>query len=647
MNARTILLFLVAGTAMAQRRQGGYDYRAAAATVEDLVMQKDFDGALELVQSALNRCPEDAAGRTCRAHIAFTYGYVFASRGDQESLRKAAQYYEIVLKEDPRNPQAYVGLADVSRRRGQLTDAAKYFQAAADASPKDDAKAPLLLAAAEARREAKEYGAAVDYYRSALDAGAVSAAPRLVSLLRAWGDSDTRLVFGIANDLRKRGALSAASDAYEIVIARHRDSLASEALVAWTEARAAAGTLDADALANLPPTEEWSSRFLRALNRTVRGGTWAFSWSEMDTQLARYTAVAAAKAVADTLVERGEQRKALELLSAAVEPAPMPIEQEHIAELSWRPVIYLDVALQMARLATALKDEERFRRIESSLFHEKATAYQEKNAAAIQRMHTVLGTIYTERGEWKPKPGNGYTNATFQLSAALRIAAEREKQEGTVQPLPHLHEWLARSYREQNDLERARREELDAARDYLDLDALSQANASIARAVSESAPPDETINKTADALRKIVAYRTAIPTLQSTASVAPPDWSAAGLDGRFVERQKFKTYADLAGRAQTLGESAKAEELSVRAFDAGANQKLTSTDDALRAIRVQRVIEQKPPSKEQTTGTVDYKTQQVAPETLEVSPEVKEKYATVSPVLTKAKTRAATEKKDQ
>jgi tetratricopeptide (TPR) repeat protein len=576
MNARALLLFFVVATAFAQEhdRPLAFDYRVVTMQIESLVHQKKFDAAREHVLRSLRQCPAEAAGRECRAHLLFASGYVYASRGDAESLPKAAQEYEGVLREDPQNPQALAALAEVFR------------------------------AAGEAQRGEKQYSAAIDFYQKALETGALSAAPRLVSLLRT-SDTSTAKISEIASNLRNRGMLSVAAEAYGIAFQREPND---EALAGWAESRALVGTLTADAL---PVPINWSSPYFKGLTKMVREGTWSFAWQDFRSTLQQYAAVTAAKAVADTLVERGEKKRALELLSAALEHTPRPAEQELYEETRWRPIIFLDIALQIARLATALKDKEKFGELEALLFDEKAEAYRSDNAASIQRMHTVLSTIYIERGEVTPEPDNPYANATFQLRSALFTAEQRETDEGIIQPLPHLHEWLARAYREQNDPALARIEELAAAEDYLDLDALSRAKASIDRARDAGAP--QSVREKATALENIVEYRTMIPTLRTTLNVSPPNWSSVVLDAAFIERQKFKSYADLAGRAQSTGETAKAQEFSARAIEAGANQKLTGTDDALRAIRVQRAMEQKPLEKETTIGTVDYKKLEVKP----------------------------------
>jgi len=200
-------------------------------------------------------------------------------------------------------------------------------------------------------------------------------------------------------------------------------------------------------------------------------------------------------------------------------------------------------------------------------------------------MHTVLGTIYAERGEWKVKAGNPYTNATFQLEKALETAALRQEKQPSLQPLPYLRTTLAEGYRIQDDQAAARKQEIAAAKDYLDLDSIDSAQASLRRAAAAQPTPEE--KQSIDALQAITNYRSVI---QKGTSTADPWKSPATLklDDDFVSRQKFKTYSDLGLRAQQLGKEKQAETYFDAAIVAVQEQKVVPKSDASRIQQLEK-----------------------------------------------------------
>jgi tetratricopeptide (TPR) repeat protein len=599
----SLAVFLAATTVLVA---DPFDYKAAAVDAA-----KQFDSAEKAVAASLSRCATSAEPDECVGYLQFTLGYVLVSRDDAASLPRAEAAYGDAAKAFAKNAQLRANLAAVLLREGKIDAAAKAFEMSATLDQRNAAS--RYLAAADAFRLAGVEWQALPLYRKAIDAGSPEAASALVSMMAGWiehagssaeRDSRIRQTFDIGRDLRTRGALGTAAEAFETVMTYHTQmpAIASEALAAWTEARAGSRTLSASALARLP--SDWSSPFLQGLTETVKRGKWAFADGSRTSQFERYASAAAAKAVADNLLARGNKASALALYTRAMDESPIPKQQDSIPELKSLPVVFLDAAVQIARITTATGDKATFAKVEHRLFDAKMEAYQSNNRAAVQRMHTVLGTIYAERGTWTS--ANPLTNATFQLSHALSTAKQREKDEGILQPLPYLHETLAKSYRVQNRLSEASSEDLAAARDYLDVDALGPARAALNRAEARSSGPGHPVSfpnsESYETLESILDYREGVPTVDWKKNFSLPKWTDSSAarttveNPEFLARQQFKTLADLSSAARRKGDSEAAEAFSAGAFEAVKGQKTYGTADSLRLIDIKTADPKKPQS---------------------------------------------------
>jgi tetratricopeptide (TPR) repeat protein len=598
-----------------------FDYKAAAANAEKLVAAKQFDAAEKAVTDALSRCAASATSDQCTGYLKFTLGFVLVSRDDAASLPRAEAAYGDAAKVFEDNAQLRANLAAVLLREGKTEAAVQAFEMSAKLDERNAGS--RYVAAAEAFRLAGMEWQALPLYQKAIEAGSADAASALVSMMAGWiehaaspaeRDSRIKQTLAIGRGLRSRGALGTAAEAFETVMSYHAEdaALASEALAAWTEARAASRTLSASTLDRLP--SDWSSPFRQGLTDTIKTGKWAFADGFRNT-FERYASAAAAAAVANNILARGDKANALALYTDAMNKSPMPRQQDSIAELKSLPVVFLDAAVQIARITTATGDKAKFADVERRLFEQKMEAYQSNNLAAVQRMHTVLGTIYAERGTWTS--ANPLTNATFQLSHALSTAKQREKNEGILQPLPYLHETLAKSYRAQNRLSDASEEDLAAARDYLDVDALASARTALKRV---KVSPAESSSKSYQTLVSILDYRDKLPTVDWKKDFSLPKWTDSSatpvLDSAFLARQQFKTLADLSTAAKRKGDTEAAEAFSAGAFEAVKGQKTYGTADSLRIIDIKTADPKKPIEPERW----EYLLEQKDPKSLQLLP---------------------------
>ena len=539
-----------------------FDYKAVASQAEAQVAANDFAGAERTVKDGIQHCDEAPNLDECRAYLQFTFGYVMASQSDTTSLRRAEEAYAAAAQFFSTNAELLTNLGDVQLRLGKNDDAAKAFEKAA--SQDAAGAAARFLSAAESFRAAGDADHAIAFYRKAVEKGSAKAASGLVSLGRRIEET-----LEIGRDLRRRGFTDAAIRAFETVMAQHERApeAAADAAVAWAEARANTGTMSAAAFERLPAG--WTLPFLASVADAIRG-KWTFSFVNAPPPFVRYAASAVGKSAADALLVAGERAKAYALYDRAMTEGFLPREQEQIAELKGLPVVYLDAAVQMARISTADGDKAKFSKVEQRLFSDPR-AYESQNWTAVQRMHTVLGTIYAERNQWTSD--NPRTNATFQLTQAIDAAKRREEIEHVVQPLPYLHETLANGYRSQGNADLAAKEDLAAARDYLDVDALQAAGKVLSR--TKPATNDPVVVDTYNKLTAIVDYRSGLTKIDW--KTTPPEQVFATqatpvLDADFLARQRFKTLADLSGIAKKKGDPDAAKAFS---------------DDATKALQTQ------------------------------------------------------------
>ncbi|HEX8152169.1 MAG TPA: hypothetical protein VF698_03540 [Thermoanaerobaculia bacterium] len=502
MNAVIALVVLLAAT----------DYRAVVQQAEELVAAKSHAKAVELLAAQLKTCEAGDAGKPCRAHVYFALGYVYGAMGDGASLERAVRSYGYMLREYPGHAAALANRAALQAQRGQTADAATTYEEAATGAANKALAAEYWLAAAEQLRGVDSgrglaYERIIANYRRAVASGSADAPERLISLMSSWianaaSPDEARSRIGITletlDEQAARGEVSIVIDGYVAIMSQHAvaPSAAMHALAGWIEIRAATHSLTPAALAELP--KAWNAPLLRGMVATIESGKWTFD-ANLTSVLDRRAAAIVGHTTGDRLIAAKNLKGAHELYVAALDAAPVPAEQDSDRSFNTRPVPFFDLALQLARMATFQKDEALFREVEKRLFESKFQAYRTRNVAAAQRLHTILGTLYVERGTWT---GSGYANAKFQLARAIESAEQLGRESGRVQPLPQLRTWLAEAHRKNGDGEQARRQELIAAQEYMSLHALKPARQSLARARTDATPEQlasiERLEKIAD-----------------------------------------------------------------------------------------------------------------------------------------------------
>ncbi|HKO55675.1 MAG TPA: hypothetical protein VJ276_07325, partial [Thermoanaerobaculia bacterium] len=150
--------------------------------------------------------------------------------------------------------------------------------------------------------------------------------------------------------------------------------------------------------------------------------------------------------------------------------------------------------------------------------------------------------------------------------------------------IPHLYEWVVTGYLASDRKDDARDAAVGAARDYLEVDALAEAERmlQVAKGIESQDAPAVVAMRT---LESIIAGRR-----EGNVNGAA-NWTATQLlDAAFIARQKFKLFADT---AQAAGDDAVAQRYSAAALDAVAQQNfLTGVADEIRLSHVRRAIEQ-------------------------------------------------------
>jgi hypothetical protein len=319
--------------------------------------------------------------------------------------------------------------------------------------------------------------------------------------------------------------------------------------------------------------------------------------------------------------------RAIAVYELALQVAPH-FDEYASSELRDKPMVILDIAQELASLyhrysqaggGAKFSDlEERFANVENMLFMDKMGAYRANDFPNIQRLHTVLGLIYAERGRWQ---SGGAKNAIFQLEHALQIADRRSREKGS-QPLPHLQEALAKGYTAVGRTGDSYRMHCNAAMGYLDLDDPKRSSSILDTVYALNYIPTETENNKCQAIRRITDVRMKMASLQadgftdraqSLLEDSPElqskysEYAESGLDSSFVKRQQFKVYSDLSARASRYADSSAASLYHKAAVSSiGKDVKLTSSGDVERLERAV-VVQEKLKAQATTSQTKDSK----------------------------------------
>jgi len=495
----------------------------------------NFEAARASLERSLAQCGAGAQSRECRVLYASGLGAMLQRRAAVESesrdtlYRQAIGYYDRILQEVPNESEALYGKALAYRGLGPQEWMERFF---VQAPTLDPARSALYLTfKGDYYATARRWTEAADAYRAAIqrdpdDDGARSG---LIDALEALGVSSKPELLRLAKDWELRYSSSSA-DAYRTVLTLSfaaggtRDSVADAAMVGLVRLQArdrlAVGAFPEPVSATWTPVREIRGFLTTASTQTA---PWWRESAERTNALAQ-AALAGGRAASGT-------------------------PNYELAEKLWREgvgfaprltAVSLDLQRQLALLYSTQKrldpDGKKFDALEQDIFSEKMGALAVGDLEAAQRYHTTLGLIYLERGVWRGQ--QAARGAEQQFTWALDKADERNQRQGFYQPLPEIRMLLAHHFDSVGSRSLAARRYGEAARAFLDLDALEDADTAMRRAAALG-------SQTTDAMRAL-GLRSALARGDAGACGEQSLSSLSGGDRTFALRQRFKLLADCA-----------------------------------------------------------------------------------------------------
>ena len=495
----------------------------------------NFAAARSSLEQSLAQCGTAAQNRECRVLYASGLGSLLQRQAavEQESrdtlYTRAVGYYDRILQEVPNDPEALYGKALAYRGLGPHEWMESFF---VQAPTLDLARSALYLTfKGDYYATARRWAEAADAYRAAVqrdpdDDGARSG---LIDALEALGLSSKPELLRLAKDWELRYSSSAA-DAYRTVLTLSfapggaRDSVADAAMVGLVRLQSR-NRLSVGAVPERVSTTWTPVREIRGFLTTA------------STQTAPWWR------------ESAERTNALAQAALAGGRAASGAPNYALAEKLWREgvgfaprlsAISLDLQRQLALLYSNQRsldpDGKKFDALEQDIFSEKMGALAVGDLEAAQRYHTTLGLIYLERGVWRGQ--QAARGAEQQFTWALDKADERFQRQGFYQPLPEIRMLLAHHFDSIGSKSLAARRYSEAARGFLDLDDLEDADSAMRRGTVLG---DQTTDVT-----RVLGLRSALARGDADACGAQRLASLSGNDRAFVTRQRFKLRADCA-----------------------------------------------------------------------------------------------------
>ena len=535
----------------------------AVATAMQLQDSGKWTEGRDLLAAQLDNCASATEPRPCRVLLTRALGYTYQHQAQRDVaqrlalLSQAVAYYQGALQEDSSDGTIVANLALAYRTLGRGADLEHLLRAAIERGGGDVGFYWLLLGDHYERRRA--WDSALRAYRGAIAAAPGDEAPRrrLVDLYRRLPRDSVAGLYGLVSqgsDWEARFP-DASARAYELVIQTADSTTSVQACQRWVLLLANTQLLTVERLDAVD--RAWLASDVRELKAFMSDPQLVPTGALWQTGDRREARGRLSLALGRRWLAAGDPRKAEQYWQLGMEAANGPPAAP----------VSLDLAIETAALyqrhpsldsSGARRDSSgpKFRRIERSLFEEKGRAYELADQEAIQRLHTVLGLIYTQRGVWKsPTP---WTNAAYQLEHALATARARDSVSGSYQPLPQLRSFLAQGYSAIDRPDTARATFANAAQAYLDEDQLGRAEEMLARARAIAGPSPERVAQLSALAAVIDARAVAVPTERPTGDECDAAAErtarlarAAGLDTGFLKRQRFKLLADcvLAGPA--------------------------------------------------------------------------------------------------
>jgi hypothetical protein len=479
-------------------------------------------------------------------------------------LAEATERYRAVLHNEPRHEDALHNLALVLAD----TDPARLDTLLLrELRAVDPSRAGLYdrFRGHQAVTTGRDEAAAQLYFRALGEPGGAAALGDVIGLTRRGVVPVQRLLTELDRVRAVNPGLAA--DGYLAVVETTSDeAIARDALLSWARTRAAGGTLDSTTLAALPAQAD--TGISAWLHGTVgRCPADHPDWMDLPRDRLDIAALLALD-LGRRQIDAGNSRAAAECWAKTFKRA------------DGAPA--LDLARELASLIHRHREydpeNQTFRDIEDRLFRDKYGAIQKDDVEAMERLHTTLGLIYSEREESagarsgdEPDSPRGPKTAISQLRAALEAAARRDRASGVARPQPGIRVLLGAAFVRAGQPLAADTVFLRAAEEFLDLDALPDAEAVLAR-VSATALGGrasrvtrflEARNRVARLLnadgegapeeactREI--FTSAAPTASSgfavSASTRPERWDGSD---PFLTRQRFKLLADCAALPDT------------------------------------------------------------------------------------------------
>ena len=503
----------------------------------------DFGKALDIAHGGLEKCPTGVSGIHCRALLNYTLGYVFqqqargASPGTEREhpLNAASDSYNAALEDDPNNAAIRYNLALVLSALGKTDAAVTELERSVQNDPQNW---QYMVKLGDLYGERQNWAGALQEYQRAAQAAPGAEAPlqRLLAL--------TSIRHGVAaaeleSDCEKWETLHPriSRACYELFIRTvclNDRGAAEAALVRWLEIVARLESLDEHFLDPLPTA--CSTPALAPLRQAVRGElpdpsrNW---WSETAPRR---------EAWARFLLVIGEQ------VSPPVPPTTERIWLSALAQVKSNPSSGASLELRRALALLYVQhpeddpDHRKLQQLVEQIFVGKMQAIRSNDLEAQQRYHSALGLIFADEQAW----GSDYDahGAIFQLTSTLEVANERYRAEGIYQPLPEIRELLAHVYEKTDRPRDAAKLHWDAVLAYMDSDQLERAG----RALESIQVPEGFDRQELNALLKVRRDANDMDGTRGSYVIGEllTLQPSNGIPADFLERQQFKTLADVA-----------------------------------------------------------------------------------------------------
>lgn len=542
----------------------------------------------------LARCEAEAPGRACRSLVQFNLGFLYERWSKTESdqrealLRRSVAAYRAVLADSPGHEATIRNLSLALADLGDIEGLRALLEAEGKTSPPEASRIAVLIG--DLQRAAGRPADALATYRQAAAYAPNDETPcrRMAEVYASQPGIDAAAFLRSLQSWQERFP-SVAEQGYAALLARPdvRPEIGEQALLGWVAVTSSERTISAGLLrANLPAVGSLPVRQLgdyldllemseapriatrEDIERAVHpqpGDDDRFSWWLSGFPRRNALALAAlAKGRAAIVAQQPERAQSDWLIGLRVGPQVF----DYLGgQGQGQPYAYLDLLTELAwaqfRFQTQLDPSgKKFEAFVDLLIESKGEAYHAHDLVAIQRHHTILGQLLAAKGIWKPWRYD-FDNAVFQLSNAVRVSQLRTEQGSAYEPMAGIKALLAEGYVETGRKEDAGKTYIAAAAAYLDEDDLANAQAMLKQ--TKAVAPALAGGQAFLSLQQVARDRMAIQSLMEgtgTSLGTEPGWlksgTLPGLPSDFMQRQGFKTAADLASLAALRKDDAAA-----------------------------------------------------------------------------------------